>query len=180
MLISELPTPSLILDRGVLARNCRAMAERMASHGVRLRPHLKTSKSAEVAALATAGQFGGITVSTLAEARYFADHGVTDITYAVGMVPSKLDQVAALVERGVRMTLLSDCPEIIAPLAAGAAQRGLTLPILIEVNSGEGRGGVQRESEALLDLGRQIEQSPGLTLEGVLTHCRPFLPVPHD
>jgi len=82
--IADLQTPALILDRAVLARNCRAMAERMAGHGVRLRPHLKTAKSAEVAALATAGQFGGVTVSTLAEARYFAAHGTRDITYAVG------------------------------------------------------------------------------------------------
>ena len=52
MRLSDLPTPCLILDRGVLARNCRIMADRMASHDVRLRPHLKTSKSAEVAALA--------------------------------------------------------------------------------------------------------------------------------
>ena len=71
MQLAELQTPALVLDRTVLARNCAAMAKRGAAHGLRLRPHLKTAKSAEVAALATAGQFGGITVSTLAEARYF-------------------------------------------------------------------------------------------------------------
>ena len=86
--LSDLKTPALVLDQGVLARNCAAMAARMKRHGVRLRPHVKTAKAARVAEIATAGQFGGITVSTLAEARYFAGQGYRDITYAVGMVPS--------------------------------------------------------------------------------------------
>lgn len=77
---ADLKTPALILDRRILERNCAAMAARAAQHKVRLRPHLKTAKSAEVALVATAGQFGGITVSTLAEARYFAAAGFTDIT----------------------------------------------------------------------------------------------------
>ncbi|MEM7225095.1 MAG: alanine racemase [Pseudomonadota bacterium] len=171
MRLADLPTPSLILDRGVLTRNCQAMAARMSNHGVRLRPHLKTSKSIDVARLATSGQFGGITVSTLAEARYFAEKGVTDITYGVGLVPGKLDQVAALVAQGVRMTLLTDCPEMIVPLSDGAQARGLTLPLLIEIDSGEGRGGVQPGGETLLEIGRLIDQAPGLSLEGVLTHA---------
>lgn len=171
MHLRDLPTPSLILDRGVVARNCRAMAERMEGLGVRLRPHLKTSKSAQVAALATAGQFGGITVSTLAEARYFAAQGVRDITYAVGLVPGKLDQVAELIGRGVALTLLTDCPQMIAPLSDGAQARGVALPLLIEIDSGDGRGGVQADSRELSDLARLIAQAPGLSLQGVLTHA---------
>jgi D-serine deaminase-like pyridoxal phosphate-dependent protein len=54
---------------------------------VPLRPHMKTAKCIEVARLATAGQPGGITVSTLAEAEYFFRHGITDILYAVGITP---------------------------------------------------------------------------------------------
>ena len=44
------------------------------------------------------GNFGGITVSTLAEARYFAAAGYRDILYGVGIVPDKLEAVAALVD----------------------------------------------------------------------------------
>ena len=62
MRIADLETPALILDQAVLERNCAAMAERAKRHGVRLRPHIKTAKSAEVAAIATRGQFGGLTV----------------------------------------------------------------------------------------------------------------------
>ncbi len=62
---------------------------------------MKTAKSADVARIATAGHFGGITVSTLGEARYFAQAGLSDILYAVGFVPSKLAQAAAIRDMGV-------------------------------------------------------------------------------
>ena len=99
MKLDDLPTPCLVLDRGILQRNIATMARRLARHGVPLRPHMKTAKSIDVARLAIAGQPGGITVSTLAEAEYFAGHGITDILYAVGITPQKLDQVAEAEQR---------------------------------------------------------------------------------
>ena len=96
MKLADLPTPSLVLDRQIMMRNIRTMAGNLARHKVPLRPHMKTAKSIDIARLALAGQPGGITVSTLAEAEYFASHGVVDILYAVGVTPVKLDQVARL------------------------------------------------------------------------------------
>ena len=109
--LTDLKTPCLILDRAVLQRNCAAMATRMTAHGVRLRPHMKTAKSADVAAIATAEHFGGITVSTLAEASYFADRGYRDLTYAVGMAAVKVDDAADVISRGARLSLLTDDPD---------------------------------------------------------------------
>src|ERR1700736_2350683 len=94
MKLADLPTPCLVLDRQVLSRNIRTMAGNLGRHKVPLRPHMKTAKSIDVARLVLAGQPGGITVSTLAEAEYFASHGVVDILYAVGITPAKLDHVA--------------------------------------------------------------------------------------
>lgn len=169
--LSDLKTPALILDRSVLQRNCQAMAKRMAGHGVRLRPHLKTAKSAAVARIATQDQFGGITVSTLAEARYFADAGFNDITYGVGMVPGKLDEVAALQDQGVRMTLLTDDSVAVSALSARAESLSIEVPLLIEIDSGGQRAGVTPEGNELTDLGAAISAAPGLRLEGVLTHA---------
>ena len=76
MNLNEIPTPALILDKNVLIRNCSYMAERLKNHKINLRPHLKTAKSIKVAEIATKDHFGGITVSTLAEARYFVSNGV--------------------------------------------------------------------------------------------------------
>ena len=64
MELDRLTTPALIVDRAIVTRNIERMGARMAAHGVALRPHLKTAKSAQVAALAVAGQAGGITVSS--------------------------------------------------------------------------------------------------------------------
>jgi D-serine deaminase-like pyridoxal phosphate-dependent protein len=66
MNLADLPTPCLVLDRSVLTRNIEVMASTLSRLGVPLRPHMKTAKCIEVARLATAGQPGGITVSTLA------------------------------------------------------------------------------------------------------------------
>src|ERR1700761_6355558 len=96
MKLVDLPTPCLVLDRLILRRNLQTMAASLRHLGVPLRPHMKTAKSIDVARLATEGQPGGITVSTLAEAEYFLRHGITDMLYAVGITPQKLQRVCAL------------------------------------------------------------------------------------
>jgi D-serine deaminase-like pyridoxal phosphate-dependent protein len=171
MQLAELDTPALLLDRAVLARNCAAMAARAAAYGLRLRPHLKTAKSAEVARLATAGQFGGVTVSTLAEARYFAARGFRDITYAVGIAPGKLDGVAALQRDGARLTVIADSAGAVAGASERAAALDARFRLLIEIDTGGLRGGVAPDSDELIALGRAIAAAPGLELEGVLTHA---------
>lgn len=163
MKLRDLPTPCLVLDRQILLRNLAAMAEAVARHGVPLRPHMKTAKSVEVARLALAGQPGGITVSTLAEAEYFASHGLTDILYAVGITPARLDQVARLNAAGAQIIVLTDDPAMAARIGAMAdAPR-----TLIEVDSGEGRGGVGPEDAALI----QIATHLGGAFAGVMTHA---------
>ncbi|MHA1600637.1 MAG: DSD1 family PLP-dependent enzyme, partial [Alphaproteobacteria bacterium] len=108
MKITDLETPALLLDRARLTANLARMHERATALGVALRPHMKTAKSADIARLATAGQDGGITVSTLKEAAYFIANGFADITYAVGISVAKLDRVAALQQDGARVAVLTD------------------------------------------------------------------------
>lgn len=169
--LSELETPALVLDRGLLEQNCERMSKRMSEAGVRLRPHLKTAKSADVAKTATRGHFGGVTVSTLAEARHFLEQGISDLTYAVGLAAGKLDAVAALQAKGAQMTLLTDSIDTLQAAVQKATDLNADFPFLIEVDTGGLRGGVPPESEILLELGRFLNDSAGLTLAGVLTHA---------
>ncbi len=171
MKLADLPTPALVLDRAALAANCQGMAARAAKLGVRLRPHMKTAKSAEAAKVATAGQFGGITVSTLAEAEYFAAHGFRDITYAVGIVPGKLDEIARLQQDGVAMQLITDNVAAVRAAAQRATALGAEFALLIEIETGGGRAGVLPESPELLEIARAIAAAKGLALRGVLTHA---------
>ncbi|MBL8699853.1 MAG: alanine racemase [Alphaproteobacteria bacterium] len=161
--LADLPTPCLVLERGKLQRNLDAMARAVARNGVALRPHLKTAKSAEVAKLATRGQAGAITVSTLAEAEYFARHGFRDILYAVGIVPAKLDRAAALRAAGVDLVLVTDDPEAAAAVAAHPGG----LRALVEVDCGEHRAGMPVDSDILLAVGRAL----GAHCAGVMTHA---------
>ena len=163
MMLADLPTPCLVLDRTVLERNLRVMSAALARHKVPLRPHMKTAKSIDVARLAIAGQFGGITVSTLAEAEYFFAHGIVDILYAVGITPQKLAQVVRLNTSGARMIVLTDDPDVATTIGA------LRTPprTLIEIDSGEGRGGIAPYDDLLLELATRL----GGALSGVMTHA---------
>src|SRR5204862_7804232 len=78
--LDQITTPSLVLDLDVLDANVDRMARRANDLGVALRPHLTTHKCVEVAERQRALGASGVTVSTLYEARVFADHGFSDIT----------------------------------------------------------------------------------------------------
>ena len=160
--LAQLQTPCLLLDLGILKRNLGKMVEAMARRpGVALRPHLKTAKCAQVADLAAPGK-GAITVSTLAEARYFADHGFRDQIYAVGIVPAKLDAVAALNTAGNAVKVITDDLDVARAIAAHPGP----IEALIEVDVGEGRAGVAPDSAALLAIGAVL----GKRLAGVASH----------
>src|SRR4051812_46285200 len=100
--IASLETPSLLLDVDRVRQNASRFASRAHALGVRLRPHVKTHKCVEVARIQTETHFGGITVSTLAEAEAFLDGGFRDVTYAVPVEPSKFERIAALALRAER------------------------------------------------------------------------------
>ena len=162
MRLADLETPCLVLDRRILRANIDAMNGALSRHGVPLRPHMKTAKSIDVARLALRGQPGGITVSTLAEAAYFASRGITDILYAVGITPQKLDRVSRIAAGGAQVIVVTDDPDT----AGAIASRDAPPPTLIEIDSGEGRSGVNPSSDMLLRIADRL----GHSLMGVMTH----------
>ena len=163
MRLDDLPTPCLILDRRILQHNIDRMARAVARHGVALRPHMKTAKSIEVARLALAGQPGGLTVSTMAEAEYFVGHGQYDLLYAVGITPQKLADVGKLNATGADVAVITDDLD----MAAAIASSPVPVRALIEVDTGENRGGVPADGPALLELAAAL----GGSLAGVMTHA---------
>jgi D-serine deaminase-like pyridoxal phosphate-dependent protein len=162
MTLDELPTPCLVLDRSILRCNLAAMREAVARHpGLNQRPHLKTAKSRDVARLA-APDGGPITVSTLAEARYFAEGGWRDQIYAVGITPQKLDAVAALNAAGAAVKVITDDLDTARAIAAHPGP----LAALIEIDVGEARGGLPPDHAAL----PAIAAALGPRLVGLLSH----------
>ncbi len=168
MRLSEVPTPAAVIDLDRMQRNLERMSARAKTAGVDLRPHLKTAKSAEIASRAAAGHSGGLTVSTLAEAEYFAGHGFTDITYAVCVTPDKVARAERLVESGVDLRLITDSAAVAKTLAT--PPRARPLEVLVEIDSGEHRTGVSPESDQLLEIARLLHAGRGTELIGELTH----------
>ena len=166
--LSTLETPRLLLDRDRLERNCAAMRERCRALGVGLRPHLKTAKSVDVARIAAEGS---ITVSTLKEAEHFAAAGYRDVLYAATIVPNKFARAARIMESGTDLILVTDSIDVAAAAKRFAAERGITLSFLIEIDCGEHRSGLPAGDPQVVTLARAIARGPGLRLRGVMTHA---------
>src|SRR5882724_13413432 len=95
----NIPTPAFLVDRSIVEQNCTRMRAKALASGVAFRPHVKTHKTIEIGRMQHGGNLGPITVSTMAEAEFFADEGFRDITYAVPIAPEKLARVASLAAR---------------------------------------------------------------------------------
>jgi D-serine deaminase-like pyridoxal phosphate-dependent protein len=168
--IDQIETPALVLDIAKVDRNIARLRSRLAGLGVGFRPHVKTAKSADVAARLFPEGVGPITVSTLAEAEYFADAGFADITYAVGLSIDKIARTGDLVARGIDLSVLIDTVEQARALAAAASEQPAMPAVLIEIDCDGHRGGVLPDDPALLEIA-DVLRDGGVELRGVLTHA---------
>jgi D-serine deaminase-like pyridoxal phosphate-dependent protein len=161
-------TPALLLDLPRMERNIARMRDRVARRGVALRPHVKTNKSIDVTRRMLPGGSGPITVSTLREADYFANHGLTDILYAVGIAPARLAHVRALRAQGVALTVVLDSLE--AARAVAAAADIAPLDVMLEIDTDGHRAGIAPDADELLTVAQALRH-PRVTLAGVMTHA---------
>ena len=168
--ITQLETPALLLDVGRMQKNIARMHQQLSRVQVGFRPHVKTAKCIEVALAMSGGTPGPITVSTLREADYFADHGYTDILYAVGITANKMGHVAALLRRGVKLTVILDSIDAAHALVTAAAALPMTISALIEIDCDGHRAGILPESPELLAVAGVLAKG-GVTVGGVMTHA---------
>ncbi|QEL27085.1 DSD1 family PLP-dependent enzyme (plasmid) [Bosea sp. F3-2] len=168
--LDTLQTPALVLDAARLDRNLARLAARMSERGVTLRPHMKTAKSIDVARRGFPNGPGPITVSTLAEAEYFAGHGYRDMTYAVGISPHAAERAMRLRKAGIDIKVLLDTREQAAILGEAGRAAGVTPAAFIEIDCDGHRGGLLVTDLMLLDVAAALD-SAGVALAGVLTHA---------
>lgn len=163
-------TPYLLIDESRYIRNIQRLYAHVEGLGSQVRPHLKTLRSPEAARYLLKNSDTPATVSTLAEAEGFADAGFSNILYAVGISPHKLDRVARLIRRGVNLHVLMDTPEQARAISRYAANHDLTFSVFIEVDCDGHRGGVPPDSEKLLELAVMVHGN-GAVLTGLLAHA---------
>ncbi len=138
--VADIDTPALVVDLDAMERNIAAMAAFARTHGMRLRPHAKTHKSATIAALQVAAGAVGVCVQKTSEAEALADAGVTDLYISNEVIdPRKLARVAALAGR-VKLAIAVDSMIGIDRLAA-ALPPGADVDVFVEIDAGQGRCG---------------------------------------
>lgn len=170
MTLDSLDTPAAIVDVRRMQNNIASMQQRMNALGVKFRPHVKTTKCVDVVNAQIAAGAQGITVSTLKEAEAFFAAGITDILYAVSIVPAKLARVMALRKQGCDLKIIVDNADAAAAIVECCATAAQVLEVWIEVDTDGHRSGIKPEEDALLEIGR-ILQDGGVEVGGVLTHA---------
>ena len=162
----EIDTPALVLDLDAFEHNLDSMAALLVPTGAKLRAHAKTHKSPVIALQQMRRGAVGQCVQKVAEAEALAWGGVPDILVSNEVVaPRKLARLLALsgISR-VAMCVDGEAGAALAEQAAGAAGRRLRL--LVEIDAGAGRCGVQPGPEAVA-LARRIAGSPHLEFAGL-------------
>ncbi|MGA7614756.1 MAG: alanine racemase [Thermoanaerobaculia bacterium] len=171
MTLSDLQTPAFLVDRDRVERNCRTMREKASRSNVVFRPHVKTHKTIEIGRMQHGGGIGPITVSTLAEADFFAAAGFRDITYAVPIAPEKLGRVASLAGRVERVSILLDDPSVLYAIEEFASAQKTLFDAFLELDCGDHRTGIDAEGDEAIAFGKRIAASPAVRFRGVLTHA---------
>lgn len=169
----DVVTPALILDLPAARRNIERMAERMRGLPAGLRPHIKVHKSPQLARMQLVAGAIGISVATVWEAIVMVRAGVRSV-FVVNTVagPEKLAALAALASEADVMLAVDDADNARA-LAAAARQAGSTLGVMIEVDTGMDRAGVDTVDEAVA-LGLRLAALDGVRVRGVTGyegHC---------
>lgn len=171
MLLENLKTPSLILDANRMRHNAERITARARSLNVALRPHVKTHKCVEIARLQTAGNAGGIMVSTLAEAEYFLENGFTDITYGVPIEAGKFNEAIRLAKASERFSVLTDDAATAESLNEAARGENIKLDVFVKIDCGYHRCGVEPDAPEAVAIPRLITDSSNLNFAGILTHA---------
>lgn len=167
--LETLDTPALVVDLDRLDANIARWAAYARDAGVKLRPHGKTHKCVEIARRQLAAGACGLTLAKTGEAEVMARAGIGDIFLANEIVGApKLPRLLALA-REIRLRVGVDSVETAAPLADAAASNGVTVDVMLEVDTGLGRCGVA-PGEPLLALARAVARSRGLRIAGIFTY----------
>ncbi|MDC1086010.1 alanine racemase [Alphaproteobacteria bacterium] len=170
--LDDLNTPCLILDKNVLEKNCNKAREKCRKLNTTLRPHVKTPKSIEVAKIALGKETGPITVSTIREAEYFADAGFKDILYAVCIIPKKLERLHFIQKKyNCTIRMVIDSVFVAKEILKFAKTSNANFEVLIEIDCGEGRGGINFQDENIREISKIFDECGYSKLIGVMSHA---------
>jgi len=166
MALAEIDTPSLILDLSAFEDNLRAMQALAERHDVALRPHAKAHRCPEISQRQIALGAQGICCQKVTEAAVFIDAGITDIHISNEIVgTAKLDLLARLAGQA-SLTVCVDNLSALQDLSDALVRQETTLGVVVEIDLGQKRCGVQKPAEAVA-LAQAAEAAPNVTFRGI-------------
>jgi D-serine deaminase-like pyridoxal phosphate-dependent protein len=167
MHISELDTPSILVDLDIMERNLEGMARYSAESGMALRPHIKTHKIPALALKQITLGAVGITAAKPSEAAVMSAGGLNDIFIAYPIVSAKKADALLSLSESTRLCVSVDSVEAAECLARASAGRNYDLPILVEIDVGFGRCGVA-DAAAAVKLALAIENLQSAHFGGLM------------
>lgn len=163
----EVDTPAVLINRDILDRNIARMSSAVAAKGIALRPHVKTHKIPEIAELQLQAGAAGLTVATVGEAEVFVDHGADDIFIAYPLwIGARQAELLRRLTARAKIAIGIDSADAAANAAAQLADTAAAIDVLIEVDSGHHRSGIN--TEQLLEVAHATRDAR-LRLTGVFT-----------
>jgi D-serine deaminase-like pyridoxal phosphate-dependent protein len=164
--IEEIDTPVLLVDLDKLTQNIKLMEQITNAGNIPYRPHTKTHKSSRIAKMQLAAGARGVCCATISEAEAMAANGITDIHITSEIAGAgKIARILKLAAK-TRLSLVVDHPDLIASLDRASREVGIDLGVLIEVDVGQGRCGIQPGADAAR-LAAQITNSLHLKFRGL-------------
>lgn len=163
----ELDTPALLIDLDKMESNIQTMADYFKTVNAALRPHLKTHKTPMLAHKQIAAGAIGITCAKLGEAESVIHAGIRDVLVANQILGrQKIARLVNLAKQSEIMVAVDNAQNV-TDISEAAAAKGVTVRILIEVDTGMNRCGVEPGQPAL-ELARHVLRSPNLQFEGLM------------
>jgi len=164
----DIPTPAMVVDLSVAKRNIKRMADYAKSHHLHLRPHTKTHKLVRMARAQLEMGAVGLTVAKTGEARVMAACSDDLMVAYPALDPPR---TAAIAELAKAQTMRVAVDSVLAAdrLAAAAEAAGVTVGVLIDIDTGMHRTGLQ-EPQQTAELAKHIDGQPALRLDGLFTY----------
>lgn len=168
--VDELRTPAVLVDINRLRANIDRMQRAASANGLRLRPHAKTHKSPVIATWQLEAGAVGVCCAKLGEAEVFADAGIRDIRLPYPIHPSNADRVMRLMDRA-QLSIITDLADVAREWSAVMKKAGRTLDVLVKVDVGFHRCGIDPGRPDAADFVAEVGSLPGLRLKGLLSHA---------
>ena len=164
--VNELDTPCIVVDLDIAEANIAKLQAAANEMGVDVRPHFKTTKSPYWARKQLAAGAIGICCAKVGEAEVMVEAGVPDVMITNQVIgASKITRMVALA-RAANLIVAVDDSSNVQQLSEIASATGAELGVIVEINVGQDRCGV--DGDGGVELARQIAASPGLRFDGLM------------